>query len=66
MTTIGQEIEQQLTGPGGMFEVVREDVGGVEMRVYRNRLGSLREIAVGAGGRSADNTFLVYGERRIS
>jgi len=41
-------IEEQLTGPGGLFEVVRADVGGVEMNVYRNRLGSLREVALGA------------------
>ena len=49
-----------------MFEIVREPVGGVEMKVYRHRLGSLREIAVTAGRRGSDETFLVYGERRIS
>jgi len=59
-------IEEQLTGPGGLFEVVRADVGGVEMNVYRNRLGSLREVALGAAGRAAEDTFLVYGDRRIS
>ncbi|MGO8875713.1 MAG: class I adenylate-forming enzyme family protein [Acidimicrobiales bacterium] len=61
-----RQIEEQLTAPGAMFEVVRQDVGGVEMKVYRNRLASLREVAVGAGRRGADETFLVYGDRRIS
>jgi long-chain acyl-CoA synthetase len=60
------QIEEQLTGPGGMFEVVRADVGGIEMNVYRHRLGSLREIALGAAGRGPSDTFLVYGDRRIS
>jgi len=61
-----RQIAQQLTGPGGMFEIVREPVGGVEMNVYRQRLSSLREVAQAAGGRSATDTFLVYGDRRIS
>jgi long-chain acyl-CoA synthetase len=59
-------IEQQLTGPGGMFEVIRDQVGGVEMKVYRHRLSSLRDIANSAGARGEGDTFIVYGEQRIS
>lgn len=66
LVTDTQFVEDQLTGPGGMFEVVRDLVGGVEMKVYRHRLGSLPEIAVTAGSRGDDETFLVYGDRRIS
>ena len=33
-----------LTGPGGPFELVTQTVGGLEMPVFKNRLGSLREL----------------------
>ncbi len=56
------EVRAQLTGPGGMFEVTTEPVGGREMQVYKERMHSLREIAQAAAGRG-DETFLVYGER---
>jgi steroid-24-oyl-CoA synthetase len=59
------EIQEQLTGPGGMFEVTTEVVGGVEMKVYKDRMGSLREVPQVAGGRG-DQVFLVYGDRRWS
>ena len=39
------EITAQLTGPGGPFEVVTEPVGGIEMKVYKDRFRSLREVA---------------------
>jgi long-chain acyl-CoA synthetase len=59
------EIQQQLTGAGGPFEVVTEVVDGVEMRVYKDRLPSLRSVAeIGAG--RGDQTFVVHGDRRIS
>jgi long-chain acyl-CoA synthetase len=59
------EIERQLTGPGGLFEIADEDVDGVAMRMYQRRLPSLRAIPEMASGRK-DETYLVYGERRIS
>ncbi len=64
MTTAG-EIRDQLTGPGGAFEVTTEVVGGVEMTVYKDRMPSLREVPKVAAMRG-DETFLVHGERRIS
>jgi len=63
---LAARIEEQLIGPGGIFEVVRVDVAGVEMKLYHSRLGSLREIAAGAAGRGTEEVFLVYGERRIT
>ncbi|HEX6238564.1 MAG TPA: class I adenylate-forming enzyme family protein [Acidimicrobiales bacterium] len=57
------EVRAQLTGPGGMFELVTEDVLGRPMQVYRERMRSLREIPQGAAGRGDDTTFLVYGDR---
>jgi long-chain acyl-CoA synthetase len=59
------EIEQQLTGPGGLFEIAVEDVEGVAMRMYRRRLPSLRAVPELAS-RRMNETYLVYGERRIS
>jgi long-chain acyl-CoA synthetase len=59
------EVEAMLTGPGGPFEIGIEIVNGFEMKVYKNRMRSLREVAQAAHGRG-DATFLVYGERRYS
>ena len=59
------EIEQILTGPGGAFEVSTEEVNGIPTRVYKNRMGSLREVAELAAGRGDDQTFIVHRGRRI-
>lgn len=39
-----QRVEAQLTGPGGYFEVVEEDVLGERMSVMKNRTRSMREL----------------------
>jgi long-chain acyl-CoA synthetase len=57
------EVRAQLTGPGGMFELVTDDVLGRPMQVYKERMRSLREIPRAAIGRGDDATFLVYGDR---
>jgi long-chain acyl-CoA synthetase len=57
------EIRAQLTGPGGAFEVVTEDVLGRRVQVYKDRMRSLREIPQAAIGRGDDATFLVCGDR---
>jgi long-chain acyl-CoA synthetase len=57
------EVRAQLTGPGGMFEVVTEGVLGRSMQVYKDRMRSLREVAQAAMLRGDDQTFLVYGDR---
>jgi long-chain acyl-CoA synthetase len=59
------EIRAQLTGPGGMFEVVTEDVLGRPMQVYKDRMRSLREIPQTAVLRG-DQTFIVHGEQQWS
>jgi long-chain acyl-CoA synthetase len=56
------EVRDQLTGPGGPFEVVTEDVLGRPTQVYKDRMRSLRAIPQAAIGRG-DETFLVYGDR---
>ena len=59
------EVQEMLTGPGGPFEVVTEDVRGIPMRVFKDRMKSLREVAALAIDRGNDQTFIVYGDRRI-
>ncbi|MBA3302871.1 MAG: acyl--CoA ligase [Acidimicrobiia bacterium] len=59
-----EEVEAQLTGPGGMFEIVWEPVGGIEMRVYKDRLGSLRQVAEIGAAQGDGEDFIVYGDQR--
>jgi long-chain acyl-CoA synthetase len=56
------EVRAQLTGPGGPFEVVVEEVLGRPMQVYKDRMRTLRAIPEAAIGRG-DDTFLVHGDR---
>ncbi len=56
------EVRAQLTGPGGMFEVVTEDVLGRPTQVYAQRMPSLREIAQSAILRGDDQIVLQYGD----
>nr|MBA3654484.1 AMP-binding protein [Actinomycetota bacterium] len=59
--------EQQLTGPGGPFEVARDTVRGIEMKVYKERMQSLRDLFPLAEmrGDGEGATHIVYGDRRI-
>ncbi len=50
----------QLTGPGGPFEIVHEDVLGVDTQVYAQRMRSLRELVAQSATR-ADLDFVVQG-----
>jgi long-chain acyl-CoA synthetase len=54
-----------LTGPGGMFEIVEEEVHGVAMPVYKNRMPSLRTLADLGLARGNESVHLVSGNRRI-
>jgi long-chain acyl-CoA synthetase len=59
------EVQQMLTGPGGPFEVVTEEVRGIPMRVFKDRMRSLREVAAMAAARGDEQEYIVYGDRRI-
>ena len=59
------EVQEQLTGPGAPFEVVTEEVNGIPMRVFKDRMRSLREVAAMAALRGDEQTYIVYGDRRI-
>lgn len=58
-------IREQLTGPGGQFEVVTEVIDGHELKVYKDRFPNLRVVAQFAAAHG-DKEFLVYGDRRIT
>jgi len=56
---------EQLTGPGGPFEIVVEDVLGVPTQVYEQRMRSLRELMDQSALR-ADLEWVVQGEARYT
>ncbi len=56
-----EEVKAELTGPGGMFEIVHETVGGTEVQVYKDRMSSLRQIPELALFRG-EQTFILYGD----
>ena len=52
---------ERLTGPGMPFEIVVEDVLGEELRVFRNRAHSMRELLLGAA-RHGDRDCYIFGD----
>jgi acyl-CoA synthetase (AMP-forming)/AMP-acid ligase II len=58
------EVRQQLTGPGGPFELTREDVLGEQMEVFKNRLGSIREL-LAQSALHGEKEYIVQDDRRI-
>jgi acyl-CoA synthetase (AMP-forming)/AMP-acid ligase II len=60
-----EQIEARLTGPGGPFELVEEEVVGVPMLVCKSRLTSLRELLKASADRG-DDEYIIYGDRRIT
>jgi long-chain acyl-CoA synthetase len=59
------EIEAELTGPGGAFEIVVEQVLGESIQVFVNRNRSLREIVENSANH-ADNEYIVCEGQRIT
>ncbi|MCP4212982.1 MAG: AMP-binding protein [Halieaceae bacterium] len=59
------DIEGELVGPGGAFEIAREDVLGESIRVFKNRDRSLRQI-VENSVHHGDNEYIVCEQQRIS
>ncbi|HXC53359.1 MAG TPA: class I adenylate-forming enzyme family protein [Candidatus Limnocylindrales bacterium] len=65
MSITYEQIVEQMTGPGGPFEIVVETVGGRPMKNFKNRERSLRE-KIAAAAQRGDQVAIVYGDRRIS
>ena len=62
-STADRPASAQLTGPGGPFEIVVEDVVGHPTQVYKQRMRSMRELMAQNAAR-ADVAWLVQGDRR--
>ncbi len=60
------EIRATLTGPGGAFEVVTDIIDGVDLKVYKERMHSLREVAAIGATRGDSATHIVYGAERYT
>jgi len=60
-----EEVEAQLLGPGGMFEVGEEVVLGERMGVFKQRVPSLRTLLERSAG-FGDAEYMIFGERRIT
>jgi acyl-CoA synthetase (AMP-forming)/AMP-acid ligase II len=58
-------IRERLTGPGGAFEVVLEDVRGERMLVFRDRIRALRAL-LEQTARFEDRLYLVDGDVRLT
>ena len=56
---------EELTGPGGAFEIVMADVLGNRIRTYKNALSSVREMWLSTT-QFADRTYLVYEDERLT
>jgi acyl-coenzyme A synthetase/AMP-(fatty) acid ligase len=59
------EIEAELTGPGGPFEIVEEEVLGVPMAVCKSRPPSLRALLEGSVARG-EAEYIICDDRRIT
>ena len=58
-------VRAKLTGPGGLFEVVEEDVLGERMRVFKNRARSLRDL-LRSSAAHGEKEYLVHDAQRVS
>lgn len=54
-----RRVEEQLLGPGGIFELVEEDVEGERVQVVKNRARSLRELLVNSLAQG-DNEYAAF------
>ncbi len=60
-----EEVEAQLTGPGGPFEIVQETVFGETTPAFVDRHPNLRAILAASAGHG-DNEYIVCGDLRIT
>ncbi len=54
------EADAALTGPGGFFEIVTENVGGMEMGVVASPHQSLRDLLAASAGHGGDGSARYY------
>ena len=59
------QARDELTGPGGAFEIAHVNVNGIPVRAYRHALPDVRALWQSTHA-FADRTYLVYGEERLT
>ena len=59
------EAREQLTGPGGPFEVERRQFNGTDLLAYKNAPATLRD-ALDQGRTHGDKTFITFEDERYS
>lgn len=60
-----KQAREELTGPGGAFEIVEAEVLGHRLRTYRNAPPSVRELWL-ATAVFADRPYIVYQDERLT
>ncbi len=60
-----KQARQELTGPGGPFEIVEADVLGQRLRTFKNAPPSVREIWLSTL-QFADRPYLIYEDERLT
>lgn len=55
----------ELTGPGGTFEIVEQEIRGQMLRCYKNAPPTVRDFWLSTAA-FAERDYLVYGEERIT
>ncbi|MEO1189939.1 MAG: class I adenylate-forming enzyme family protein, partial [Pseudomonadota bacterium] len=60
-----QIAREELTGPGGAFEIIETEILGQRMRDFKNRPNSIRDIWLSTT-QFAERDYIVYGDERIS
>jgi long-chain acyl-CoA synthetase len=59
------DVEAELAGPGGLFEIGEEEVLGERMQVFANRARSLREFVANSVG-FGDREYVVFPSTRLT
>ena len=60
-----RKAREELTGPGGPFEIVRADILGQKLLSYKNAPPSIREVWLSTI-QFADRPYLIYGDERLT
>lgn len=60
-----KQARQELTGPGGPFEIVEADILGQRIRTFRNAPPSIREVWLSTL-QFADRPYLIYEDERLT
>ncbi len=63
--SIRDEVRARLTGPGGIFEMVEEEVLGEQQPVFKNRARSLRDV-LAASAAHGEKEYIVDAGRRLT